>query len=224
VARLIRRPPCVQLDHPWWLSIHRRRRSVSSRGFTSPAPPRRNATEAEVMHLSSQPIHQSQRWIPSGGSFSPPVAAAGFRASDTGRAAESPLPLPPPLLHCDIGGIPGLPADGLVAFFAIRDQCRTSIERPRPAATRRAKPSAVRNCTKGRVRHPVNTAGSPPRHRAWQASDRWNRSSEPMQCIGKTPVRENGKDNPSENARTTRQDEVIQRGCVTPGTCCSAMG
>src|SRR5262249_27917697 len=36
--------------------IHRRRRSVSSRGFTSPAPPRGNATEAKVTFLPSQPF------------------------------------------------------------------------------------------------------------------------------------------------------------------------
>lgn len=36
---------------------------------------------------------------------------------------------------------------------------------------------------------------STPRNRGWQASDRWNRSSEPMQCIGKTPVHNHGKMN-----------------------------
>jgi hypothetical protein len=70
----------------------------------------------------------------------------------------------------------------------------------------------------------VNTAGSSLRTRAWQASDRWNRSSQPMQCIGKTPVDKMEKTWQQKHTRTPREYEAYQRGLRHAKACCSAMG
>lgn len=71
---------CLQHDTAWGECHSPSPSECFVAGVHNRGSPRRNATEAEVMPPTScqvfPPIHQSQRWLPSGGAFQPGLQAS----------------------------------------------------------------------------------------------------------------------------------------------------
>ena len=91
-------------------------------------------------------------------------------------------------------------------------------------ARRRAKTSEIVKTDQGCPALPHIAAGQPHQIELGQASDRWNRSSEPMQCIGKTPVHNHGKANQQDTGAPAGEHEAFRGGVCPLGCCGAAMG